>query len=822
MITCRGFGMATIALAAFLMGGGVAEARETPWITDREAVAADAAQKPVALQFRRVLKFHNRPRHLRIRISADNRFLLFVNGRRVAEGPARGDLQHWPYERIDLAPFLVAGTNIIAVEVWNDAGAAPLAQISSGRTGLWIEAENPSQVALVDGGPAWRVRVDGSRSVSPGMPQLIDEVGPTFYAAGGPEVIDAGRQVTDWTSSRASTADWRPVIAAAPDVAAPVALVLDRLPPMTYRIVPSGQVVRATGVTLARFPAGAATVPANREATILVDAGRVLAAYPTLVISGGAGARVTMTYSEALYDAASRNMGAPGNRLARLHDRAAVGDGLARGLTDTFLPNGGSNRRFEPFWWRAWRFVEIRIRTGDAPLTLERLETHETGYPFVRRGRFVSSDPELNRIWTIGWNTALFDAHETYMDTAYWEQLQYIGDTRIQMLVSYDVAGDPRLAIQALEAFDHSRVVEGLPQSAWPETNKNVIPPFALLWIGALHDYWMRQPDSAVLVRTLPGMRSVLDWYGANLAATGIVQETSGWPFVDWAGKLDGWAFRGGKGPQNCVITIQYYGALKEAADLEAAVGDPSSAARDRAQAENVRTSLDAHCWDQSRGLYADTPAKDQFSQHGGILAVLYDIVPRERQQAMLDKITTPAGGIAAPEGMIGSTYYFSFYLARALDHAGLADRYIEMLAPWRGMLRQHFTSFPETPDPSRSDSHAWTAHPTSGLLTYVAGMETAAPGFARVRIVPHLGKLTSLDAAMAHPKGLIETRYSRSGDRLRATIVLPTGLSGTFEWGGRERSLHSGLNRFTIKAVPGAHATAAIQPRSVEEEKRL
>ncbi|MBW8881587.1 MAG: hypothetical protein JF615_09240, partial [Asticcacaulis sp.] len=741
---------------------------------------------------------------------------LFVNGRRIGEGPARGDLQHWRYQRIDLAPYLVAGTNIVAIEVWNDADAAPLAQISSRRTVLLIEAEDQRYAQLIDGGPGWRVRVDRSRSVSPGIPQLVAEVGPTFYAAGGAEVIEAARQVTDWAAPRTNATDWRSAVAIAPTDIAKLSLVPNLLPPMAYRAVPSGRVVRATGVTLPRFPLAATTVPANSEATILVDAGRVLAAYPTLITSGGAGARVTMTYSEALYDAAGHSIDRRGEGLKRLHDRAAVADGLARGLTDTFLPDGSSNRRLQPFWWRAWRFVEIRVRTGSAPLTLERLETHETGYPFVRRGHFVSSDAELSRIWMIGRNTALFDAHETYMDTAYWEQLQYIGDTRIQMLVSYDVAGDPRLAIQALEAFDHSRVVEGLPQSAWPETNKNVIPPFALLWIGALHDYWMRQPDKDVVVRTLPGIRSVLDWYSGNLAATGIVQETSGWPFVDWAGKLDGWAFRGGKGPQNCVITMQYYGALKEAADLEAAVGDPARGAQDRAQAERVRTSLDAHCWDSSRGLYADTPDKDQFSQHAGILAVLYDVLPKDRQRAMLAKITMPGGGIAAPEGLIGSTYYFSFYLARAFDHAGLGDRYIGMLTPWRTMLQQHFTTFPETPDPSRSDSHAWTAHPTSGLLTYVAGIQSAAPGFARVRIAPHLGSLTSLDAAMAHPKGLIETRYALRGGELRATIRLPQELSGIFTWGGWERVLKGGLNTITIHAKPGV-----IVPQQDGEENR-
>jgi hypothetical protein len=137
--------------------------------------------------------------------------------------------------------------------------------------------------------------------------------------------------------------------------------------------------------------------------------------------------------------------------------------------------------------------------------------------------------------------------------------------------------------------------------------------------------------------------------------------------------------------------------------------------------------------------------------------------------------------------------------LARALDHAGLSDRYLDLLKPWRAMLKRNFTTWPETPDPSRSDTHAWSAHPTVGLMTYVAGIKSDAPGFARVRIEPHLGTLTSLDAAVAHPRGSIETKYSLRGASLAATITLPEGLTGTFAWKGRTRPLSSGKNEITL-----------------------
>ncbi|PYL82930.1 MAG: hypothetical protein DMF21_00840, partial [Verrucomicrobia bacterium] len=60
---------------------------------------------------------------------------------------------------------------------------------------------------------------------------------------------------------------------------------------------------------------------------------------------------------------------------------------------------------------------------------------------------FTASDPELAKIWKVGWRTARLCAHDTYMDTPYWERLQYVGNTRLQALVSYAVVD--RLARQA-------------------------------------------------------------------------------------------------------------------------------------------------------------------------------------------------------------------------------------------------------------------------------------------------------------------------------------------------------------------------------------
>jgi hypothetical protein len=192
--------------------------------------------------------------------------------------------------------------------------------------------------------------------------------------------------------------------------------------------------------------------------------------------------------------------------------------------------------------------------------------------------------------------------------------------------------------------------------------------------------------------------------------------------------------------------------------------------------------------------MLADNPNRNQFSQQANILGVLLDVIPKQYQKEVMKKVLAIEPG-TTPEGTLSASYYFRFYLARALEHTGMADSYLDSLAPWRKLLPLHFSTWPEIPGNSRSDSHAWTSHPIYDLLSIVAGIEPASPGFATVRIAPHLGSLPSLTAAFPHPNGMIRVQYTRMNTGLKATVSLPDKLTGDFEYGGKTWPLKPGEN---------------------------
>ena len=155
---------------------------------------------------------------------------------------------------------------------------------------------------------------------------------------------------------------------------------------------------------------------------------------------------------------------------------------------------------------------------------------------------------------------------------------------------------------------------------------------------------------------------------------------------------------------------------------------------------------------------------------------------------------------VSADNGaLVQCSIYFRHYLHSAMNKARAGDRYLDMLGAWRTMLDRGLTTWAETADPTRSDCHAWGASPNYELFRTVLGIDSAAPGFARVVIRPFLGKLTHVSGAIPHPKGEIAVTLTLTNGKLEAGVTLPAGVEGQFEWHGQTRSLHSGENHVTI-----------------------
>ncbi len=768
------------------------------WIAPAEATtpAAPDYQSPFAYgvyHFRRTFELSAKPNRFVVHVSADQRYQLFVNGARVVWGPARADLKHWRYESVDIASHLRAGKNVLAAVVWNFAEFAPVAQ-NTFRTAFLLQGDSNTE-RIVDTGKDWRVLRNNAyqpREVRMGR----DVLG--YWAAGASEEINAEAYPWGWEQRDFDDSKW-----SAPQLLSNGSPRDSRDAPNPWMLVPRAiplmeeKPLRIPFVRQVEGPQPPGSFPlrpvphpiqANRKTRLILDQGELTTGYPELLVSGGRGATITLRYAEGLYEPG----GQPGRRSKGNRNETEGKDFVGYG--DVFHLDGGASRVFRPLWWRTWRYIELTIETKGEALTVEDLAATYVGYPFERKSTLSTSDKqadqELQKVLEVGWRTARLCAHETYMDCPYYEQLQYGGDTRIQALVSLYTSGDARLMKQAIDAMDATRTPEGLTYSRAPSELQQYIPPFSLWWIGMVHDFWMHVDDPAYVKANLRGVRAILRFYEEHQEPTGSLGKLPWWNFVDWAWP-GGVPPNGDKG-NAAALDLQLLLALDWAAEMEDALGSKAMAVDYRERGAQLRSTIQALYWDGARGLYADTPQKDAFSQQANSLAILAKLVEGDQARKVFDALWT------APN-VTKSTVYFRFYTHAAARAAGLGDRYLGFLDLWRDMLKVGLTTWAEMPEPTRSDCHAWSASPNFELFRTMLGIASDAPGFRKIRIAPNLGPLNDLEGSIPHPRGEIRVKLEKEGQTLTATTTLPEGTEGTFVWNNTSHPLHAGENKLRL-----------------------
>ena len=743
--------------------------------------------------FRKVFDLPSKPEKFIVHVSADNRYRLYVNGVPVCFGPARGDLQHWYFETIDIASHLKQGKNLVAAVIWNFGDYIPVAQIT-GKTGFIMQG-NSEKESVVNSDKSWRVIKNESYDPIPPDLAVLRE----YIVVGPGDKVDGKLYPWKWQDPDFDDSNWNSALeidkgrAKGLGTGASWDLIPRDIPFMEETLQQFSTVRRFEGCKVSDdFVKGtqSLTLPPNSKAMILLDQGYETVAYPEMLIEQGEGSEIELTYAEALFD-----------KKGEKKNRNEVEGKSIKGIKDVFIVGKAKNELFRPLWFRTFRYVQINVKTGKNPLTIKNIQSVFTAYPFKEVASFKCNDPDLSKIWEVGWRTLRLCSNETHYDCPYYEQLQYVGDTRIQCLISSYVSGDDLLTRKAITMFDRSRFYEGLTCSRYPSSDMQVIPPFSLFWTNMIHDHWMLFNDTAYIKPLLCGIGGVLSWYEQHInPKTGMLGFTPYWNFVDWP---DEWPWdnavnsggvpEGGREGSSSILTLQYAYALNEASELVDYFGKHSDAEHYKKLAKKISKATLDLCWDTNRQLLADSPDKREFSQHANIMAVLADSNLPVESKGLMERV-------AMDKSLIPATFYYRFYLMRAMKKAGLADKYVEMLQPWRDMLKTGLTTFAERPEPTRSDCHAWSASPNYELLATVCGIEPAEPGFKTVKIEPHPGNLEWVEGSMPHPKGMIEVKFTRTQTGgLEGKIVLPVGLKGTFIFKNKTLELKEGINNVNI-----------------------
>lgn len=737
------------------------------WIPENNGLNQN---EPSLVYFRKQFEWKKSDCPVRIQISADSRYKLYINGVFAAAGPSKGDRELWFYDEMDITGYLADGENVIAAEVLRyPAGAAKgnYSVMSTEYPGFYVrevEDDEAGQKLGLSSDDTWKCAIEEQF-------QMIPE-SPIFAPLMIFENRCGDKRYEGWKTVQYDDAAW-------PGARCLNLLEMNRMNApqnMEPRTIPYMRTAdrRFEGL-YGRFDSvrpketweqmlsgrGSVTIPADCHEAVEINAGELMTGYLSLRMKQGRGSVVKLLTSEGYVREESKDdmFGSP-----KKADRMDCKCGHLHGFTDTYTVSGFERTEevYEPFWFRTFRFIRLEITTKEEPLTLTGFDYIENGYPLEPKAHVSTSDKSLEKIWDISLCTLKRCMHETYEDCPFYEQLQYAMDSRSQMLYTYSVAADDRLARKCMEDFRHSQRYDGMLCYSYPNRNPSVIPGFSIYYIAMLYDHMMYFGDKAFLRKHMGCVDGILEFFHENLNEQGLVGKVGGlnvidryWSFIDWTAQWDATTGMPGAGMAGPITmeSLLYIMGLAYAADILAYLGRDSVAEEYMERAGKVREAVRQHCIDED-GMVMDGPGFREYSQHGQVFAILTDTVSEEQGRKNLLRT------LDRTEEYAQCSVAMAYYLFRAMEKTGLYDRMDERWNLWRSMLDKNLTTCVEDGVTERSDCHAWGAVALYELPAVTLGVRPAAPGFVKARICPVPGYITCADGEAATKYGNIKVSW--------------------------------------------------------------
>lgn len=753
-------------------------------------------QAHAVILFRKNFELQIKPKTYVVHISADNHYRLFVNGRYILRGPARGDISHWFYETVDLAEYLQVGRNNIAAEVVNWGPKRSFTYFSQ-MTSFILQGNSNVEKAVNTAGGSWKCF--HNKAFSPKIIEWMTDrntIDFGLYVGNPTDSIRADLYPWGWETTNFDDKDWLPAkwcdIAGGRDqqfaggilFSGGKLLIPRRTGLLKETKVPFTSIRRMNGIEKSENfinGKGSLTIPANQKINILIDQTYETMGYPEMIVNGGKDAKIQAMYAE--------------NMIVKNHapkgDRNDIEGKYLAGIKDIFIPDGGKNRLFKPTYLRAFRFIQLDVETQGEPLIIENYYHVACNAPIELKAQFETNDPKTAWMMDAGWRTISICAQDMLLSDAAYEQMQYTGDSRVHNLSLLTLSGDDRLTRNALIQFDQSRIPEGLTYACYPNPFHLIIPSYSLIWIDQVHDYMLWKDDKAFISNFELGIYSVLDWFEQRRQANGLLGKLNWWDALAWPRH-----YISGEPPtihegNNTLYSLHYAYTLRHAANIFVYLGKHAQAAEFRNRADQICNAVNHLCKNKN-GFYTESPDNKQVSQITNLLGILAEATTDDEAKQLMKKLLEPKDWFGQVD------LFLHLYLFEAMNKTGFQDSFMAETSEWQLMMNRGMTTFAEVPlewgeENQRSECHPWSSAPNYFFFRTVCGIKPLSAGHKTVEIAPSFGDLTSINAIYPHHLGNIVMTLKRNGISVSGYITIPVGMEATFIWKNQK-----------IKLIPG------------------
>lgn len=671
--------------------------------------------------FRKNFSLSKQPSKAIASIAVDSKYWMYINGVLVVR---EGGLKRGPnptdswYEEVDIQKYLRVGDNNISILVWywgKREGDYYKSYNPSGKGGLVFFCDLGEKTIASDS--SWKVKQNPAYGHA--------EIQPNNMKPEASVLFDANLNIDKWTTLSFDDSKWKNAIEKGLPPVAPWGKLHEREIPQWK----DSELKNYTDSNL-KFP-----FLSNGE-SILVHLPTNLQVYPYFKVEAKAGEKIIV-------------------RAEDTKEKNLVLEYITKeGIQDFEMPN-----------WINGHIIKYEIPKG---IKVLELKYRATQYDTEIVGDFNCNDPYFNTLWQKATRTLVVCLRDTYMDCPDRERAQWWGDVTLQMgagFYSLDRNVD-KLSKKAIYDLIGWQKADGVLSSPIPYSKKNNELTTQMLASIGPDGFWLYYKytgDAKPVIDAYPAAKKYLELW--SMGENGLVaHRKAGWDWGDWGTNIDKPIL------ENC----WYYWACKAAVDMAKLSGNTQDIDWYQKRIASIDKNFDTIFWNgneyKSETIWMDKPSIDKgvkpiADERANAMAVIIGLASKEKYPKIAEVL----------KNNINAGPYMEKYVDQALFVMGYPDAALDRLKKrYQVMVDLPQTTLYETFPKGGTMNHAWNA-PNTLLSEFVAGIAPISPGFETYKVIPQLGKLTSVNANMLSVKGMIDVSINKKNSTFELNLTSPT-----------------------------------------------
>ncbi len=514
---------------------------------------------------------------VKIKITADDYYKLYINGKFVGQGPAQGYHFNYYFNEYDISEFLLKGENEIFVHCYYQGLINRYYVSGDGRLGMIAEAySDESIIATTD--DSWLCGVSDAYFITH----------TNGYNTDFAENFDNRKCEISWENAVEREIDY----------------IFDGKP--------------VTPVCV--YKKEAVKTETHDDLSVLLDFGTEITASLEIEAEAADGDTIVAHFGEELCDDGSVRF------MMRSNCK----------YEDIIILRNGENK-IKQYEYKAFRYASL-TPSGNAKIKSVRAIVRH--YPFDDDYCNIETDNKvLEAVFNMCKNTVKYGAQEVFVDCPGREKGQYAGDLTITGASHIVLTGDTSLFTKAIDNQVQSGAICPGLMAVTPGSLMQEIADYSLQFpILALRHY-KYTGDREYLLRNYKVSEGIVSHFKRFAREDGLLEDvTDKWNLVDWPQNLrDDYDFpltnpiEVGSGAHN-VINAFYIGCIKNVEQMASILGIDRENESCR-----LNESYNAEFYRADLGIYVDRKGSNHGAVHSNILPLFYGLTNSENEQSVSD-----------------------------------------------------------------------------------------------------------------------------------------------------------------------------------------